>query len=301
MKILIIGGTGYIGSRLAVELWQRDVIDERYEIDTCDLTWFGNQIYLQNNVEDYSNLSKEYLDKFDVIILLAGYSSVPMCLGNMKDTFENNVVKFVDLLDKLTHQKFIYASSSSIYGDTGTTPAKESWDRFRPKNYYDLTKQEIDFYAELSNVEYYGLRFGTVNGSSPNLRVDIMINKMYHEAKQTGKIQMFNPHISRPILGIKDLCRAVHCIIEGGDHRGVYNLASFNGVVKDIVDNVKQFVDMEVEDMGNTPSYNFSIDTSKFEDTYNFKFEDTIKSIVEDLDEKYKDCMKTVRTKRPTP
>jgi nucleoside-diphosphate-sugar epimerase len=281
MKILIIGGTGYIGSQLYVDLIKD------YEVDTLDLEWFGNCVNPKNIKHNYNSINKTKLDEYDVVILLAAHSSVPMCLNNMTPAFQNNVVNFVYLLNKLSHQKFIYASSSSVYGDTGSMPAKEDWDRFRPKNYYDLTKQEIDFYAELSNIEYYGLRFGTVNGPSPNLRVDIMINKMYHEAKQIGFINMFNSQISRPILGIYDLCRAMRYIIKSGDHRGVYNLASFNGVVKDIVNNVGKYIEVDVNDMGNTPSYNFSIDTSKFENVYKFEFKDTIETIIDALNQEY--------------
>jgi UDP-glucose 4-epimerase len=289
MKILILGGTGYIGSRLYLDLIKD------FEVDTIDLEWFGNYVNSNNLKRNYNSLIENELEKYDVVILLAGHSSVPMCLGNMTPSFRNNVVNFVELLGKLSHQKFIYASSSSVYGDTGAVPAKEDWDRFRPKNYYDLTKQEIDFYAELSNVEYYGLRFGTVNGPSPNLRIDIMINKMYHEAKQNGRIDIFNPHISRPILGIHDLCHSIKSIITGGDYRGVYNLASFNGVVQDIADNVGEHVKANITNMGNTLSYNFSIDTSKFKKIYQFKFKDTIESIVNELNADYDLCQKSIR------
>jgi UDP-glucuronate 4-epimerase len=289
MKILIIGGTGYIGSQLYCDLIKD------FEVDTIDLEWFGNYVNPKNTKLNYNLIHKEKLDEYDVVILLAGHSSVPMCLNSMVPAFQNNVVNFVDLLNKLSHQKFIYASSSSVYGNTGSMPAKEDWDRFRPKNYYDLTKQEIDFYAELSSIEYYGLRFGTVNGPSPNLRVDIMINKMYHEAKQIGYINMFNSNISRPILGIYDLCYAIRRIIQEGDHRGIYNLASFNGVVKDIIHSVGESVKVDIIDMGHTPSYNFSIDTLKFEDVYKFKFKDTIQSIVDKLSDNYDSCMKSIR------
>ena len=292
-EVLIVGGTGYIGSALY------SYLSENFVVHTVDLEWFGNYTNENNLKINYSALSEDFFGHYDVIILLAGNSSVPMCLNNMADTFKNNLVNFVDLLGKLKNQKFIYASSSSIYGDTGEVPAPEDWDQFKPKNYYDLTKQEIDYYAELSKLEYYGLRFGTVNGPSPNLRVDIMINKMYHIAKTMGRIDLFNSHISRPILGMNDLCRAIEAIIKSDtDNRGVYNLASFNGNVGGIVEGVTKCVETEVIDRGNTPAYNFSIDTSKFQNTFGFEFEESIETIVASLDKEYNNCRKSVRERR---
>ena len=292
-EVLIVGGTGYIGAALYTHL------SKHYVVHTVDLEWFGNYTNENNLKVNYSDLSEDFFGHYDVVILLAGNSSVPMCLNNMADTFKNNLVNFVDLLDKLKSQKFIYASSSSIYGDTGDAPAPEDWDQFKPKNYYDLTKQEIDYYAEMSKLEYYGLRFGTVNGPSPNLRVDIMINKMYHIAKTMGRIDLFNSHISRPILGITDLCRAVEAIVKNDtDNRGVYNIASFNTTVGDIIEGVTKHLDTEVIDRGNTPAYNFSIDTSKFCNTFGFEFNETIDSIIAGLNDEYDGCRKSVRERR---
>lgn len=276
MKTLIIGGTGYIGSALY------DYFDgkENHKIDSVDLEWFyntpNNKIIDFNDIQDYS--------KYDNVILLAGHSSVAMCQNDMISSFNNNVRNFVNILSRLNKQKFIYASSSSVYGDTGNCPAAESWDRFRPKSYYDLTKQEIDYYASLSNIEYYGLRFGTVNGSSPHYRNDIMINKMFYSGMSDRQIEIFNSHISRPILGINDLCRAIEKILlSKKDNRGIYNLASFNMTVGNIAYNVKQCLsdDISIIDRGNIPAYNFSVDCSKFENTFDFEFKDTISSIIE--------------------
>jgi nucleoside-diphosphate-sugar epimerase len=297
MNILIIGSKGYIGSAL-VNYFKQD-----HRVVGIDLGWFDKNLDNSSTiVMDFRQAQAKFFDQFNAIILLAGHSSVPMCDSNMLPAFNNNVRNFVELLPKIRKgQKFIYASSSSVYGDTGSTPALESWDRFRPKSYYDLTKQEIDYYAELSNLNYYGLRLGTVNGCglSDNLRVDIMINKMYHTAKLKNEIQIFNSHISRPILGINDLCNAIESILEGPNNKGVYNLASFNATVGEIANKIKNCLkDVKIENLGNTPSYNFSIDCSKFQNAYNFKFNDTVESIVQDLDASYVSLFKTIRDRR---
>lgn len=291
MRILLLGGVGYISSQLLLHL------QKQFDVVTVDLEWFGNFVNLDNFKVDYRTLDSWYFKEFDAVILLAGHSSVQMCQNARLSSFKNNVVNFVELLGKIKkNQKFIYASSSSIYGNTENNAVAEDWSHYRPQNYYDLNKQEIDYYAQLSDIEFYGLRFGTVNGPSPNLRTDLMINKMY-ETALVGRVEIFNRHICRPILGIEDLCRAIEAIILGDDHRGIYNLASFNSTVGEIAENVCKFFDGKVSlvDKGTTPSYNFSINTDKFTSTYNFTFKETVETIVHALCQNWSAMQKSIR------
>jgi len=279
MSILLIGGCGYIGSQLFLSL------KENYNVDTVDIETYGNFLGNDNHKHDFRELSKNFLSNYKCVILLAGHSSVPMCKDARLLSFKNNIQNFVEILDKLTDQKFIYASSSSVYGSTQNLAVTENWAGFVPQTYYDLTKQVIDYYASLSNINYYALRFGTVNGFSPNLRVDLMINKMYETAINTGTIRIYNKNIYRPILGIKDLCRAVETIITNKeDVPGIYNVASFNSTVGEIASTIANVLpNTSVVDMGETPTYNFSIDTTKFETTFGFSFHETIETIVTSL------------------
>ena len=73
MKILLIGGNGYIGSRLYKQLKNK-----QYSVDNLDLCWYG-KIYDETIVKNYDDLTKQELEKYTHIILLAGFSSVGMC------------------------------------------------------------------------------------------------------------------------------------------------------------------------------------------------------------------------------
>ena len=304
MKVMILGGCGYIGSRLSLHL--REI---GHSVNTIDLEWFGNyanpnntkmDFKFINNIWETGHFAQQQFEESEVVILLAGHSSVPMCKDDMISSFRNNVVNFVDLLTKIGTKKFIYASSSSIYGNTQDIAAPETWERYDPKTFYDLNKQELDYYARLSPVEYYGLRFGTVNGWSPNLRVDIMLNKMYKDALESCKIEVFNKHIFRPILGMEDLCRSIEAIIQGGDHRGIYNLASFNASVGMISEAIRSALNYQVEivDRGISQTYNFSIDTNKFRNTYDFEFRASVDSIVASFKNTWHNTAKTIREGR---
>ena len=299
-NILLIGGCGYIGSRLF------QVLNEEHAVDSVDTEWYGNFTSRFNIVKDFGQLTKKEVKYYDVVILLAGHSSVKMCVDNMVPTLKNNVLNFAHLLELLNpDQTFIYASSSSVYGDTKSDIVNEEYNRFEPNNYYDLSKHEIDSYAVLSDKKYFGLRFGTVNGASPNLRNDIMINAMTYNAIQNGKVFCFNPEVHRPILGIEDLCRAMMTIIEKGTHdnRGLYNIASFNSTAKQISEAVAKTTGADLEIVDTLPetitnvklqtkAYNFLIDSTKFEEVFDFEFKETpttiVKSIVEQFDTMHK-------------
>ena len=302
-RILIIGGCGYIGSRL------NNFLSEKYEISTIDLEWFGNENSTNNIKKDCKNLTKEDLKGFTHIILLAGHSSVKMCEKNMLSTLKNNVLNFANILENLEKkQVLIYASSSSVYGDTKNKAVDEEYIAFQPNNFYDLSKHEIDSYASLSDKIYFGLRFGTVNGYSPNLRNDVMINAMTFNAMENKKVFCYNPDVNRPILSIDDLCRAVVAIIEKGNYnnRGVYNIASFNSTAKEIAQAVAENTGANLEVCDTPPenitnvklqakTYDFIIETKKFEKEFDFSFRGTTSSIVKSLIDNYNNMKKRSR------
>lgn len=285
-NVLVIGGCGYIGSELIPYLQKQSNIGS---VRSIDLEWFGNPGRISNDKSDFKTLDDQIIGLFDTIILLAGHSSVKMCQNNLNSAFQNNVVNFINLIQKVhSRQQFIYASSSSIYGGVNKNLVDEKCEEYSANNYYDMSKYDIDAYMKMfGKIQYYGLRFGTVNGPSPNFRNDVMINAMFSSAKRDGVISVFNPQIRRPILALSDLCRAIHAIISRGgqSHAGIYNLASFNSSVEMIGSKVASYLTVPLRIDGNTPNvYDFTISSKKFEETFNFKFKETTESILEDIE-----------------
>jgi nucleoside-diphosphate-sugar epimerase len=300
-KILIIGGNGYIGNRLYKDYYLQ------YDVTSVDICWFNNPLLPTFQV-DFNTLTKEFLEKFDIIILLAGHSSVKMCEGPLISAYNNNIRNFIELASKLKPtQKLIYASSSSVYGNTGEEIINETYNKFIPYNHYDTTKHIVDLYASKFNVQYYGLRFGTVNGYSPIVRKDIMINSMVYNAFINNEIKLYIKNILRPILGISDLSRAIKSIIDTEiDYRGIYNLASFNSTAEEIAYSVSNIINIPVVEYETDPtnidnpklqtkSYNFAINCDKFKEKFNFEFKETVESITKELVYNYKDIIFTSR------
>lgn len=279
-KVLIIGGLGYVGSRLS------QVLKENYTVDINDICWFDYSPDILDH--DYHHLKSEDLESYDVIVVLGGHSSVNTCMGELKGPWLNNVTNFTNLLDKVRDdQLIIYASSASVYGNsTPGTKHTEKNKNFVPVNNYDVTKYALDQQSIIANLrgkKIIGLRFGTVNGWAPYIRTDVMINLMYYRFVTQDPIEVTNKHISRAILGIEDLCRAIKKCIEN-PVPGIYNLSSFNDTVENISNTVSSYLGARIQDKGKTKNaYDFSLDTTLFEETYDFKFQETTETILNSL------------------
>jgi nucleoside-diphosphate-sugar epimerase len=281
-KVLILGNRGYVGSKLTDHL-------TNYDVSGIDIGWFT-----PGNSSDYNSLTEQELAGYDVIILVAGNSSVATCQGNINSPWANNVTNFVNLINKVTKdQLVIYASSASVYGNSKPGEYHRETDgQFVPVNNYDVTKYTLDLHAKIFLEQGYnivGLRFGTVNGWAPYIRTDVMINAMYQSYLRKDRVEITNRYIGRAILGTNDLARAVETIIEG-PIPGIYNLASFNSTVGAIGQAVSDRCITPMVDNGATANaYDFGIDTGSFERLYDFEFKETAISIIDGLLEKQPD------------
>ena len=270
-KTLILGGNGYVGSALYANI----------DADSVDLCLFGNNLG-HSKVANFNDVD---ISPYESIILLAGHSSVQMCEYNKGNAWINNVDYFYNLCEKLRDdQLLIYASSASVYGQK-TNICIESDLNVNPINHYDLTKINIDIIANKfinNGKKIIGLRFGTVNGFSSNIRSDLMINSMVYSYKTEGSIWVSNSWIKRPILAIDDLVRAVIKIIDADEkYLGQYNLCSFNRTVDEISDIVSKVLGCKIIKSENSNKvYDFEISNKNFQKDYNFTFDCNIESVI---------------------
>jgi nucleoside-diphosphate-sugar epimerase len=275
-KVLVLGGAGYIGSRLCPYLKNLG-----HDVASVDIGWTEIQDP-KTVVKDYRNLSSDIIREADTIILLAGHSSVKMCDGPIESAWTNNVSNFVDLVGKMRRdQQLIYASSGSVYGNGYN-------EVFQPINNYDITKYVLDLEAQKFINDGYkivGLRFGTVNGYSDNLRNDLMINSMVFKARSDGVVNINNKFIKRPLLALSDLCGAMNAIIEQPIARtGIYDLCSFTDRVLDIALEVCSATKAELKDHPDRPGvYDFDMKNEKFSREFDFQFKATRQSIIQEL------------------
>ena len=148
---------------------------------------------------------------------------------------------------------------------------------------YDYTKIAFDNYLRMSSLQGIGLRFGTVNGWSQSLRPDLMINYMFNSAKKENQVNVLNLDSFRPILFIDDLVNGIEKILESKITDGIFNMCSFNLSIGEIAREVAKLMDVELIVKKDTSTYNFMMQNSKFETSFNYKFEGSINNIIESL------------------
>lgn len=244
MNIALLGGCGYIGSKLY------DHLSLKHRVSSFDLELRGNPGRIRNVRKDYRNLL-DFRD-FNAVLLLAGHSSVAACEKDIYGAMANNLMGPIELAPRLRGQLFIYASSASVY-------ASKSGQR---ANAYDFTKAACDEAMTFVHPNHYALRFGTVCGWSPNVRMDLMLNAMVHDAMMNGCVRMRNPTIRRPLLGLQDLCKAIDMILGGSVPPGVQNLCSINTTVGQVADAVSERLGVSIQTLKESPAYDFNMTPS---------------------------------------
>ena len=135
--------------------------------------------------------------KFDYVIHLAAQAGVRFSIFNPRVYFKSNLEGFFNIIN-LSHKKkikhFIFASSSSVYGDQEKFPLKESYNTDFPKSFYAATKKSNEViaysYSSIYKMKNTGLRFFTLYGSYG--RPDMAIFKFTNSIAKNKKIELFN-------------------------------------------------------------------------------------------------------------
>jgi len=194
-RVVLTGGAGFIGSHVAeallrrgVQLWILDNLDEFYspawkKANLEDLCRVGSYEFSQVDICDMEAL-RETLERAhpDVVIHLAARAGVRPSIEQPHLYEQVNVGGTLNLLEmcrQFAVSKFVFGSSSSVYGDTGCVPFLENQVELRPNSVYAATKLAGEMlcytYAHLFSLPVIGLRFFTVYG--PRQRPDLAIHK----------------------------------------------------------------------------------------------------------------------------
>jgi nucleoside-diphosphate-sugar epimerase len=282
LPVLVLGGQGYVGSALTGHLQAAGL-----PCRSVDLELRGSPGPLPNRRRAFQELTAEELSRFGGVVLLAGHASVAACDQAPAEAFANNVSGFVELVHRLRGQPLVFASSISVYVQTGGWAAREDQPLPPPVSYYDLHKQAIERYAAIAYPQSYALRFGTVCGPSPNLRPELLLNSMVLSALKQGEIRVANREASRPLLGIGDLCRTVEAVLRGGVPPGCYNLASVNTSIGELAALVSDRFGVPVQEVELPNRYDIRVDTGKFCRAAEFVFRDHVPGLIDSLEAAY--------------
>lgn len=280
MKILVVGGRGFLGSVIC------NMMCEKHDVTSIDLGWFPT--ILNSKVEDIKDnaFNINDLKGYDSIIYVAGISNDPVADINPCETFANNVGLTFHLAKIAKRDKvksFIYASSCSVYGWKNKTVTED--DVPETESYYGISKLLGERIAILSSKEFNVVifRMGTLSGTSPRMRYDLLFNSMYASFKRSGKIIVNSPNIWRPVLHVKEAAEIYAIAAENNFFTGIYNLAGFNCTILTAAQEMQKSFGGEILVKNEKDIRNYMVDTSKIRKVVEIK--STIKDIILDLKE----------------
>ena len=216
MKILITGGAGYLGSvlvhRFIFDRPQDDVVvldsfrhgvpslaliggNASLEIDQCDIVRQTGKLH-------------RLMSEADAVIHLAALVGAPACAANENEAFILNEVCTVQMVkDMRPDQPLIFPCTNSGYGKGGDQPVTEN-DSMTPLSLYGRTKVAAER-AVLSHPLGVSLRFATLYGQSPRMRLDLLVNDFVHRASMSETVMLYEPHFRRCVLNVSDAANAV--------------------------------------------------------------------------------------------
>ncbi len=294
-KIFITGGAGYVGCILTDYL-----ISHGYDVTVYDLFIYGEDVFeskknincIKGDIRD-KKLLRNSLRGHDIVIHLACISNDPSFELNPKLGQSINLDAFeplVKISKKEKVKRFIYASSSSVYGIKKIENVHEDID-LEPITDYSKFKAKcekiLNKYID-NNFSGVTIRPATVCGYSKRQRLDVIVNILTNVGYHNKKITVFGGDQLRPNIHIKDMVRAYKKLIEAEDNLvngQVFNAGWENKSVKEIANTVKnelgKGVSLLVTPTNDNRSYHIS--SEKIKKVLNFETKFTINDAVRDL------------------
>ena len=211
MKILITGAAGFIGYHLTNKLIKTkhkifgiDNFNNYYSVKLKKdrvkdlINQKGKFIFYKNDICNKEFVNKIFKkNKFDIVINLAAQAGVRYSIKNPESYIKRNIIGYFNILEACRFNKvkhLIYASTSSVYGDSTKFPLSENLNTNKPLQLYAATKLSNELmahsYSSLFNLRTTGLRFFTVYG--PWGRPDMALFLMTKNIILGKKIKLFN-------------------------------------------------------------------------------------------------------------
>jgi UDP-glucuronate 4-epimerase len=276
-KILVTGAAGFIGYHLCESLIKQghrvmglDNISDYYDANlkyarlnelgiqkeaamlfdkTSESKVHGSKMqFIRLNLEDRDKLPKLFKTfTFDMVCNLAAQPGVRYSLENPEAYIDSNINGFLNILECCRHhnvKRLVYASSSSVYGNTDKTPFEETANVDEPISLYAATKKSNELmahtYSHLYNIETIGLRFFTVYG--PWGRPDMAMFLFTDAIINNKPINVFNNgNLSRDFTYIDDIVEGVvNTLFNESKNSNLYKLYNIgNGKPVQLLDFIK--------------------------------------------------------------
>lgn len=285
MRVLVIGGAGYIGSHVV-----RELLDRGHEVTVFDNLSLGRREnlfeearFVEGDILDLPTLDstmKEAGASFDAIVHLAALKAAGQSMVDPSSYAINNLNGTVNILAAAEGngiKRIVFSSSAAVYGEPEYLPVDEAHP-LHPENFYGFTKLEIErllgWFDRLKGVKYAALRYFNAAGYDPKGRIrglernpaNLLPVILEAAAGMREKLQIYGDDYDTPdgtgvrdYVHVTDLASAHLLALELLEKRGesfVVNLGSEQGAsVKEILDAARRITGRPIpaESVGRRP------------------------------------------------
>ena len=269
MKILVVGGAGYIGS-VCAEL----LLDEGHQVGIFDNLSEGHRAaidsraeFVEGDLQDRQSIEKALAKhRPDAVMHFAASALVGESMQNPSKYFRNNIANGLNLLDAMVSvgiEKIVFSSTCAIFGPPERVPIDETMP-MRPINPYGESKLAFEkilrWYSEIHGLKFISLRYFNAAGASEKFGEDhrvethLIPNVLKAALGQKPNVEIFGTDYETPdgtcirdYIHIVDLARA-HILALSATKSDFYNLGTGGGAsVREVIDSCRKITGREID------------------------------------------------------